>query len=156
MVDDKTVKIKQSINSIAKKRDAAQGRRMKKRQDSTPAKELHREWVRSMGVTYPGVDVQKWGAQEMKLAWTFVRDVGSFDRAVDAIRHFISTWNDRRRDDCLPHFKLFWSLRERILAEIDGHVRSPMGLKERLGDGEFDYSRDNPDTVSWSDMIGSK
>jgi hypothetical protein len=154
-MDAKTAAMKAAMERQAAKGVTALGRKVRRRREVKPAGELHREWAESMKAAYPDAEVQPWGGAEMKLASTLVKNEG-FDRAVEAIRHFIATWNNRRRDDSLPGFKLFWVFRERVLYEVDGRVMPPRSMKDRLGIGEFDRSKpDNPDVVSWSDMLGS-
>ena len=145
--------MKEALERQTARTKMALGRKVSRRRAAKPAGELHREWVASMRATYQDVEVQPWGGAEMKLASTLVKAEG-FDRAVEAIRHFITTWNSRRRDDSLPVFKVFWKLRERVFHEVDGVVTPPRSTRERLGIGEFDRAtEDNPDVVSWGDVL---
>jgi len=115
-----------------------------KRQETNPVKELHREWISSMRGEFELKTVPSWAGVDYSLSKKLVNEFG-YDKAVDLIRYFIETWTKRRtgfqeRRGELPCVKLCWSLRTRLLAEMEGVVKCPMSKRERVMRGEYNQS----------------
>jgi hypothetical protein len=134
---------------------AARQRRQQKKRAANPAAELHREWAMAMR-EHCGVELAPWDAAEYALGKRLVQEVG-YERAVDLVRYFVSTWPVRRsrlqeRRDDLPGMKLCWTIRGRLGAEIDGVVSRPTSKRERVIRGEFDpISAEASPKVGWGD-----
>lgn len=121
---------------------AAKAKRRAKRKKSRPEAELHVEWSTRFRMRFGDVEVPPWGPAERSLARKMADEFG-FDRSVEMIRHFIDTWEARmsRRQAArgeVPAMKLLWYLRQKLLAEMDGAVRTPRSKRSRILDDEYD------------------
>jgi hypothetical protein len=150
---DRTAELTASINKKLARNKATHERQAAKRRETKPASELHREWVSSMRSQLGLKTVPKWTGAEYSLAQKMVGEFG-YDRATDIVRYFVATWEERRtgaqeRRDELPGMKLCWSLRGRLLAELEGAVSRPQSKRERLLRGEYD-----PESAAASPMEG--
>jgi len=97
------------------------------------------------GLLGRGVTIPRWAGEDWALAKKLIGDIG-FDKAVDIVRHFILTWEARRRRrDALPGMKLCWTIRQRLLGEVEGDLKVPKSKAERLMRGEFEED-DSPKT----------
>lgn len=135
--------------AIKSKRDEANAivaKRKAKKQKERPVAALNDEWAVSMrGLLGEGVTIPKWAGEDWALAKKLIGDIG-FDKSVDVIRHFVSTWEARRRRrGALPGMKLCWTIRQRLLGEVEGDLRVPKSKAERLMRGEFEED-DSPKT----------
>jgi len=137
-----------SIASVRQDADEVIAEREARKQKTDPVGSLHREWVVSMrGLLGDGVTVPQWAGEDWGLAKKLVGEIG-FNPAVDVIRHFIDTWESRRRRrDALPGMKLCWTIRQRLLGEIEGDLKVPKSKAERLMRGE--YEEDSSPKSGW-------
>lgn len=138
---DRTAEMKAAVEQRLARNRAAVARRQAKRQRSNPAAELHREWVIAVKEHF-AVSSAPWGGAEYALGKRLVGELG-YERAAEVVRYFVATWKSRRtgwqeRRDDLPSMKLCWTLRGRIEAELDGHVRCPESKREKVLRGEYD------------------
>lgn len=136
------------IRARRQEADEAIERRKAKKNLMDPVGSLHREWVVSMRhLLGDGVDVPRWAGEDWGLAKKLVKDLG-FDTSVDVIRHFIATWEARRRHrDAIPGMKLCWTIRQRLLGEVQGNLTVPTSKAERLMRGE--YEKDESPKTGW-------
>jgi len=127
----------------------ARAKRAQRRQRQTPAKALEMEWRASMKSAFD-VAPEKWGGAENALASRLVKEHG-FDRAVELVRHFIGTWEARRRqEETLPGLKLLWVMRTDLIAELEGKKKAPKSKQERLAAGEYsEAGAQNCPEVGW-------
>ena len=143
-MSDRTAEIMAAMGKKLARNKASRERRAAKRQKTNPTAELHREWVSSMKSEFGLVTVPSWAGAEYALAKKLVGELG-FDEATRLVRYFIGTWKERRtaaqeRRDELPGMKLCWSIRARVLAEMEGAVSRPTSKRERLLRGEYDQA----------------
>jgi len=126
----------------AAKKKAAQAKRRAKRSRTRPEAELQVEWTDRFRTVLKQVEVPAWGPAERSLAKKLADDLG-FDQAVVLIRHFLDTWEARRwkkqeaRGD-VPSMKLCWHIRQKLLAELEGTVKTPVSKRSRLMSDEYD------------------
>ena len=139
---DRAAELTANINKRLARNKKVRERRAVKRQEEKPTSELHREWVSSMRGEF-GVDVvPTWAGAEYALAKKLVRELG-FEQASSLVRYFIGTWKERRsgaqeRRGELPRMKLCWTLRGRVLAEMEGAVSRPRSKRDKVLRGEYD------------------
>lgn len=153
---DRTAELTAAIGKKLARNKASRERKAAKRQKTNPAAELHREWVSSMRGELGLTTVPNWTGADYALAKKLVGELG-FGEAAKLVRYFIETWKERRtavqeRRDELPGMKLCWSLRARVLAEMEGVVSRPQSKRDRLLRGEFDQaSADASPMEGWGD-----
>jgi len=126
----------------AEKKKAAQARRRSKRSKTRPEAELQVEWTARFRMVLKQTEVPPWGPAERSLAKKMAEELG-FDQALVLIRHFLDTWEARRwrkqeqRGD-VPSMKLCWHIRQKLLAELEGTVKTPVSKRSRLMSDEYD------------------
>lgn len=153
---DRTAELTAAIGKKLARNKASRERKAAKRKQTKPAAELHREWVSSMRSELGLVTVPNWTGADYALAKKLVGELG-FGEAAKLVRYFIETWKERRtavqeRRDELPGMKLCWTLRARVLAEMEGVVSRPQSKRDRLLRGEFDQeSADASPMEGWGD-----
>ena len=74
-----------------------------------------------------------WGEAEKALARKLVNTEG-FDEALELVRYFVRTWNRNGT----PGFKLFWTMRDSVRAELHGQANTK---KERVNRDEYNEER---------------
>ena len=141
---DRTAELTAAIGKKLARNRVSRERRAAKRQKTNPAAELHREWVSSMRNEFELVTVPSWAGAEYSLAKKLVTELG-FEKAARLVRYFVETWTERRtavqeRRDELPGLKLCWTIRARVLAEMEGAVSRPTSKRERVLRGEYDQA----------------
>jgi len=154
-MDDRSASFKAAIQSVGQKRADAVAKKHAKRQRSANSTHLFAEWAAAMRKVY-GEDlrVPPWPVEDKKIATRLIREQG-WDTAVEVVRHFISTWkgrmtkNQRARNE-LPPFKLCWTIRVKLLAEMDGIATAPKSREDQLQRGEFKGGRNAPKS-GWGD-----
>jgi len=140
---DRAAGIYDQLKAATEKHVAAKTKRDAKRAERPSHRQLHVEWVKTMRELYGhNLFVAPWGVVEVKLAKALIKEVG-FGRAVEVVKHFVGTWNGRQRPGdvakgAMPSLRLCWSIREKLVAEIDGVVATPRSKADRLQDGEWD------------------
>jgi hypothetical protein len=142
-MDDRSASFKAAIQRAGQKRAEAVAKKHAKRQKKANSTHLFAEWVAAMREVYgEDLKIPKWPVEDKKLATRLIREQG-WDTAVEVIRHFVSTWKGRmtreqRARNELPPFKLCWTIRVKLLAEIDGIATAPKSREEQMERGEFD------------------
>ena len=141
-------------NLVAAQRDKgekARNRKVQKRRKLSPAKWLGKEWANMVTRRFPGLEVT-WGGAEFALAKKLVDEQG-FDRALEIIDHFLSTWGRRKMSrKGTPGFKLLWVMRDTLIAEMKGLAKVPELRETRIASGE--YSEEGADanpTQGWGE-----
>jgi hypothetical protein len=151
---NRTAALSAAIRSKREEADAVVARRKAKRVKERPVAALHDEWVVAMrGLLGADATVPPWAGEDWSLAKKLIGDIG-FDKAVDVIRHFVGTWEARRRKrDAVPGMKLCWTIRQRLLGEVEGKLTVPKSKAERLMRGEYRGKDNSPKTGwgSWDD-----
>lgn len=138
---DRTLALTVAINEKLAKNKKIREKKKKKREETKPVKELHAEWVVAMRGHFGVTQVPEWTGAEYSLAKKLVSDVG-FEKAAKIINYYVNTWRKRRtsaqeRRNELPNMKICWSLRSRLLAELEGAVSCPKSKRERILKGEY-------------------
>ena len=147
---NRTAAFTSAIERKRQEADEVVAKRKAKKQKERPVAALHDEWAVAMrGLLGSGVIIPKWAGEDWALAKKLIGDLG-FDTSVDVVRHFIETWEARRRrKDALPGMKLCWTIRQRLLGELQGTLRAPKSKAEQLMRGE--YRKSNSPKTGWGD-----
>ncbi len=138
----KTATYTAALARTREKREAAAQKKRARKVKRRPWAVLMEEWFEEMAARFPGVKVSPWGEAEKKLCRTLVREEG-FDDALAMVRRFVRGW-DR---DGLPGFKLLWTMRDTLRAEVKGQLKT---RRERVDRDEFnaDRAKDCP-AIGW-------
>jgi hypothetical protein len=110
--------------------------------------EWHEEMTGAFGVNFRS---SPWGEAERKLCRALLKEE-TFERALQMVRHFIRTWEERGRGGT-PGFRLFWAMRDSVRAEVRGQVKVVSQVSRRRIDlnhdeWDADAERDSP-AVGW-------
>lgn len=153
---DRTAELNAAIGKKLARNKASRERRATRRQETNPVAELHREWFSSMKSEWGVKTTPSWTGADYALAKKLVGELG-YNGALELLRYFVATWRERRtavqeRRDEIPGMKLVWTLRARVLAEMEGAVSRPQSKRDRILRGEYDQrSADASPMEGWGD-----
>jgi len=121
--------------------EAERKARAAKKAANSPAKALEDRWREIVGERHGRVPGIKWGPPERELAKKLFAKDGhggeemSFEDAVSLVRRFVNVWCPAR--DKFPSFKLFWTVRGQLNAEMTGAVKEQETRKDRIDAMEY-------------------
>ncbi len=105
----------------------ARGAKRAKREKTQPWKVLEEDWQDQIRKTNGQVPQDTaWGPAEKMLARRVIKET-SLEEALRAAMYFITDWCPQHRK--FPSFRLFWTVRAQITAELTGQVTTK---RERL------------------------
>lgn len=108
----------------------ARSEKLAKRDRVKPWRTLAEEWADQLRKSAPSTEPIAWAAAEEVLARKLLKEI-SLDVALKAVRYFINDWCPRHGK--APSFRLFWTLRQQVVAELSGRVETK---RERLDSDE--------------------
>jgi hypothetical protein len=136
-----TVNAQKVVRDKPKETEAERRARAAKKAADSPAKALEDRWREVVGERHGRVPGIKWGTPERELAKKLFAKDGdggdemSFDDAAKLVRHFVDVWCPAR--ETFPTFKLFWTVRGQLHAEMVGAIKKQESRKDRIDAMEF-------------------
>lgn len=119
------------------RREAAQAKKRSRKIRQRPWVVLMEDWHEELkGVFGKKFVSSPWGKAEKALARKLIKEVG-FDDALEMVRHFIRTWSRNGT----PGFKLFWTMRDGVRAELRGQTTRSRSRQERVNRDEYNAER---------------
>ena len=116
------------------RREASREKRRNRKVRQRPWVVLMEEWHEEMkGAFGKDYTSSPWGEAEKALARKFIKEDG-FDEALELVRRFLRTWNRTGT----PGFKLFWTMRDSVRAELRGQADT---RQKRVNRDEYNAER---------------
>lgn len=138
--------IRMAMKAQRERREVAKTKKRNRKIRQRPWIVLMGEWHEEMKSAFGKEFVSSpWGEAEKALARKLVAEVG-FDDALDMTRRLLRNWGSKGRKGT-PGFKLLWSMRDTLRAEIRGQLKTK---KERVNRDEFNAERaDTCPDIGW-------
>lgn len=125
-------------------RKAAIEKRRQKRTKVQPWKVLAEEWQDQIKKNHGAATQVEWTAAEGALARKLLKTV-DLDQALKMVRHFVGEWCPAHQK--YPSFKLFWTLKDQVSAELRGELETKSAKLDR---DEFDHeAAKNQPKIGW-------
>jgi hypothetical protein len=147
---DKEKALRAALKTAAEKGAASRERKRAKRLTSASgsAGELHIEWSTAYRRKF-GTAPVPWGPAEKSLAKKLVTEHG-FDRSVDIVRRFFSSWDELpNRTNAPPILKVMWYRVADIVADLDGV--KPIRARQAWSGMDAEYRDDGSPSEGWGD-----
>ena len=137
-VNERTKAMMQAVRESVDKTKAGRDAARSKLEAQKPHMALRDTWYELVHLAHGKVPGTKWSAAvELKLAKTFLTET-TLEEALTDIRYFFNEWC--RAKSVFPSFKLFWSVRGQVRAEVTGALKpsTKRATKEdRMSGGEY-------------------